>query len=172
MVSIIGPSRFDCTPPIYDFGVEMGQALVDNGFGIVCGGKFGIMEAVCKGAHQSKRYHWGLTVGILPEADRNGANDYVDITIPTGMQFARNQAVVLSGQAVVATAGGTGTLSELALAWQYGKRVLTVDCFEGWSQALAGRILDQKYDQPVIAVNEVSGVINELKKFCGHFRET
>ena len=162
MVSVIGPSKYDCTPEIYEFGIELGQALADNGFGVVCGGKYGIMEAVCKGIHQSAQYHWGLTVGILPDGDRNNANAFVDIVIPTAMQFSRNQAVVLSGETVIATAGGTGTLSELALAWQYGKKIIAVSKFDGWSKELGGKVLDKKFDKPVLKAGSVEEVIEQL----------
>jgi len=162
MISIIGPSRHDCTAEIYDLGLDLGQSLVDSGYAIVCGGRWGIMEAVCKGAHQSEHYQWGQTVGILPDADREKANAYVDIAIPTGMQFARNQAVVLSGRAVVAIAGGAGTLSEIALAWQYGKRIITVDRFDGWGRQLAGQVLDSKFTEPTMRAGDVPEVIQGL----------
>jgi uncharacterized protein (TIGR00725 family) len=41
-------------------------------------------------------------------------NAYVEFPIYTGMGYARNIMVVLSGEAVVAIAGAYGTLSEIA----------------------------------------------------------
>ena len=47
---------------------------------------------------------------------------------------------------VVAVRGGTGTLSEAALAWQFGKPVIAIVGFGGWSEELAGRQLDPRQD--------------------------
>lgn len=59
------------------------------------------------------------------------ANEYVDIVIPTGMGWARNQLIVNAADAIVSVAGGAGTLSELAYAWQSGKPVVCYTAFEG-----------------------------------------
>jgi len=72
------------------------------------------MEAACRGA----RAEGGHTIGILP--GRNAAetppNAYVEFPIFTGIGYARNAVVVLSGQAVIAISGSYGTLSEIAYA--------------------------------------------------------
>lgn len=125
-VSLIGPNASTCTPEIYAFGEKLGQGLADAGFRIVCGGMGGFMEAVCKGAHASWNYVFGTTIGILPGLDREGVNEWVDISIPTGIGIARNQVVVNTGNYVVAVGGGAGTLSEIAFAWQLKKPVLCV----------------------------------------------
>ena len=71
-----------------------------------------MMEAACRGAKSAG----GLTVGILPGSDRNAANPYVDVAIPTGLGYARNSIVACSGGAVIAIGGSTGTLSEMCVA--------------------------------------------------------
>ena len=95
--------------------VEIGRLLAKNNYAIACGGLFGAMEAVCKGA---KEEH-GLTIGIIPYKNKNAANKYVDIAIPVPFSQARNLIVVLSGDIVVAVGGKAGTLSEMAFAWIY-----------------------------------------------------
>jgi uncharacterized protein (TIGR00725 family) len=78
------------------------------------------MEAACRGAKEAG----GTTIGILPGTDRNAANAFVDIAIPTGLGEARNALVVRAADALVAVGGGYGTLSEIALALKAGKRVV------------------------------------------------
>ena len=63
IIVVIGPNADKCSEEIYEFGIELGKALIDAGYLIACGGKFGLMEAVCKGAHQSKAYKFGNTIG-------------------------------------------------------------------------------------------------------------
>ena len=79
---------------------------------MVTGGLAGIMEAVCRGAKEAG----GTTIGILPGSNPRDANPFVDITICTGIGYARNLAVVRSGRAVIAVSGAFGTLSEIAHA--------------------------------------------------------
>ena len=89
---------------------------------LICGGKGGVMEAVCRGVKSEN----GITVGILPSLDKNDANPYVDITITTGMGYARNAIVVSCSDVIIVINGGIGTLSEVALALNYGKPVVAV----------------------------------------------
>jgi uncharacterized protein (TIGR00725 family) len=78
------------------------------------------MAAACRGARSAG----GLTVGLLPGADRTAANRWVEIAIPTGLGEARNALVVAAASAVVAVGGEYGTLSEIALALRAGRPVI------------------------------------------------
>lgn len=91
---------------------EVGRLLAARGAVLVCGGLGGVMEAACRGAQGAG----GLTVGILPAAERDGGNAFLDVAIATGMGYARNAAVAYSGDACIAIGGSSGTLSEIAYA--------------------------------------------------------
>lgn len=101
---------------------QIGADIAKNNCVLVCGGRGGVMEAACRGAKAEN----GLTVGILPSSDKEGANPHLDVVIPTGMSYARNSLVVSCGDVVIAVHGGVGTLSEIALAMNYGKPVIAV----------------------------------------------
>lgn len=103
----------------YETAVSVGRRLAERGHTVVCGGRGGVMEAVCKGASEAG----GDAIGILPGVDRSGANPYVTTAIATGMGNARNVLVVLNGDAVIAIDGATGTLSEIAHALDLGRPV-------------------------------------------------
>jgi uncharacterized protein (TIGR00725 family) len=66
------------------------------------------------------------------------------------MGIGRNILVVRSAQAVIAVAGESGTLSEMALAWQLGKRLVGLTGAGGWAEELAGRVLDRRRRDPVL----------------------
>lgn len=102
----------------YETGAEIAKA----GYVLVCGGKGGIMEAACKGA----KGQGGLTVGILPEEQAEHGNKYLDIVIPTGLSHSRNYIVQNSGKAVIMIGGSYGTLSELAYALLYNKKIVAL----------------------------------------------
>ena len=97
------------------FSVEtaevVGEMLAEKNVVIVCGGRGGIMEAVCRGA---KKAH-GVTVGLMPHT-KNEANEFVDIALPTGLGSKRNFLVVSCGDVVIAIAGRVGTLNEITYA--------------------------------------------------------
>lgn len=102
---------------------EVGRLLADHGHTVVCGGLGGVMAAACEGAHDGG----GETVGILSGEDPATANRFVDVAIATGLGHARNALVVMNGDAVVAVAGGVGTLSELGYAGVYERPVAGID---------------------------------------------
>ena len=100
--------------------------LARRGAVVVSGGLDGVMEAACRGAREAG----GTTLGILPGDDRAAANPFVSVAVATGMGELRNGLVVRSADALIAIAGGHGTLSEIALALKAGKRVVGLATWE------------------------------------------
>ncbi|MFW6144863.1 MAG: TIGR00725 family protein [Candidatus Natronoplasma sp.] len=119
-VSVIGGDVTSCTYEDCERAEKIGEGIADLGAVLVCGGRGGIMEAACRGAKRKG----GKTIGILPSADRSEGNEYLDHAIVTGLGMVRNSLVVLNGDIVVAIDGRYGTLSEIALGIEYGKRIL------------------------------------------------
>ena len=117
-VAVVGPG--DATPEEAKLAERVGAELARRGAIVVCGGRGGVMEAVCRGAKSAG----GTTVGILPGQDRAEANQYVDLALPTGLGELRNGLVVRAADALIAVAGGYGTLSEIALALRTGVPVV------------------------------------------------
>jgi uncharacterized protein (TIGR00725 family) len=102
---------------------DLGGRIAEQGWILLNGGRnAGIMAASAKGASE----RGGVTVGILPDAQPSACAPHIQIPICTGMGSARNTINVLSSDAVVACPGGTGTISEIALALKHGKTVITM----------------------------------------------
>jgi uncharacterized protein (TIGR00725 family) len=160
-VAIIGANDSGCTQEQRAFARALGASLVKAGYVIISGGCGGVMEAVCRGAHDVVERSGPRTICILPD-DGTLANAYCDVIIPTGMGIARNKLVVHSAHAVVAIGGGAGTLSELAMAWQLGKRILCVTGLGGWSGRLAGECIDQRSAVPLASAATVEEVMTWL----------
>ncbi|QLD89689.1 TIGR00725 family protein [Natronomonas salina] len=120
-VSVIGGSRID--DETYETAREVGRLLGERGHTVVCGGRGGTMEAVCRGA----REHDAETIGILPGERRTQANEYVTTPVATGMGNARNVLVPMNGDAVIAVDGAAGTLSELGHALDFHRPVAGLD---------------------------------------------
>jgi uncharacterized protein (TIGR00725 family) len=113
----------------------LGRRLAEGGAVLVCGGGFGVMAAVCKGARQAG----GTTVGLLPGLDRHSGNPDLTVALPTGLEQGRNLLLVRASDALVAVGGGFGTLSEVALALRTGVPVVGLAT---WSLQLDGRPVD------------------------------
>ena len=98
IIAVIGGE--EASPEVARLAEEVGQELARRGCTVVCGGGDGVMEAVCRGA----RAEGGHTIGILPghNADESPPNQYVEFAIFSGLGYARNSMVALSGQAVIA----------------------------------------------------------------------
>jgi len=162
IVAVIGPDKAECSKEIFEFGEALGKWLVEKDYLIVCGGMYGFMEAVCKGAHNAKNYSFGVTIGILPSNDKSSANPYCDIVIPSEIGIARNIIIVNTADFIIACGGGSGTLSEIAFAWQKNKKVYCFTAFQGWSEKLAGKDLDQRNTGLLIPVADIEDLSKKL----------
>jgi len=107
----------------YEDARRLGGLIAKEGWILLNGGRAsGIMEASARGAKENS----GLTIGILPGNDTAWASEYIDIPILTGMGLARNYINVLTSEVVVVLPGRTGTISEIALALNIGKKVISL----------------------------------------------
>jgi len=123
-VSVIGAGS--ATPELAAKAEELGELLADRGCIVVCGGGTGVMEAVARGVKR----RGGVSIGILPEADRTRAAPDLTYTACSAMGHARNLSVVASGDVVIAVGGAWGTLSEIGLARSVGRPVILLDTWE------------------------------------------
>ena len=108
-IAVFGSARTHRDDPYYAQGIELGAALVREGFSVITGGGPGAMEAANKGAAEAG----GISVGLgieLPFEQR--LNDWVDIGINFRYFFARKTMFVKYAQAFVILPGGFGTLDE------------------------------------------------------------
>ncbi len=116
----MGGAQF-VNPEDEQYAYQIGAMIAREGWVLLNGGRAsGIMEASAKGAKDNG----GITIGILPVDDPVWASQYIDIPIVTGMGIARNVINILSSDLIIALPGRAGTISEIALALNYGKEVI------------------------------------------------
>jgi uncharacterized protein (TIGR00725 family) len=123
-VAVIGASN--ARPADVEHAEAAGRRLAELGAIVVTGGRGGVMEAACRGTKAGG----GRTVGILPGFDRSDGNEFLDVSLPTGLGELRNGLIARSADAVVAVGGAWGTLAEIAFARAAGKPVFGVDTWE------------------------------------------
>lgn len=123
-VGVIGGNLPD--PDSLKKAKKMGELIARNGYILLSGGMKGVMEASAKGAKSAN----GFVVAILPGKQKEEANPYVDIAIPTGLGYMRNALVVLNSDVLVAIDGHYGTLSEIAYSQIYNKKVFGLNTWD------------------------------------------
>jgi uncharacterized protein (TIGR00725 family) len=105
---------------------EVGSLIAARNAILVTGGMGGVMTAASKGAKIAN----GLVIGILPTADKESANPYVDIPIVTGLNQARNFIIARTCDCAIAINGKFGTLSEIAYCLMYDVPVIGIDTWQ------------------------------------------
>ena len=120
-IGVIGPG--EATPEQLTAALKVGELLGDCRLTVICGGRQGVMQAVCEGVSRVG----GLSIGLLPEADAAQANPFVGVAIATGIGEARNALIARASFCLIAIGDSLGTLSEVALGLQFGKLVIGLE---------------------------------------------
>ena len=111
------------------------------------------MEAACKGMKDGG----GICVGILPSIDKNEANEYVTIRIPTNLGEDRNYLVVQSSDVIICIAGKVGTKMEAEYALKLKKPLITIPKTGGVSLEIT-----KKHEDKVFPAKNSMEVINKV----------
>ena len=135
----------------------VGRGLAEAGMVVVCGGLTGVMEGAARGASAAG----GTVIGIVPTSEIEDANEHCTHVVATGIGYARNLAVVASGEAVVAVGGEWGTLSEIAFARNLGRPVIA---FRSWTLTPA---IDLKGGLGVTAVDDPAAAVEAVRSAIG-----
>ncbi len=139
IIGVIGAGKDDAA--LTKIAEEVGRLIAAHEAILVCGGLGGVMEAAARGAKAAG----GTTIGILPQATKEMANQYIDVPVATGFGEGRNVVIIRTADALIAIGGEYGTLSELAFALKMGKPVVGINTWD-----IKGII---KADTPEAAVN-------------------
>jgi len=101
-----------------------------------------LSTAACRGAKKAN----GLTVGVTYGKGLEIYEKNVDVVVASGLERGggREMALVFSCDAIIAISGGSGTLTEIAIAYQANIPVIVLEGSGGWSQKLAGEYLDDR----------------------------
>ena len=119
-IGVIGAGL--CSKREYELAYDVGIEIAKKNWILFCGGLGGIMEGAAKGCYDSG----GLTVGLLPGLEKDAANPYIQVPVPTGLDEGRNLLIIRASDVLISIAGGYGTLSEIGFALKTGKPVIGI----------------------------------------------
>jgi len=93
---------------------EIGRLVAGRGWVLANGGYGGSMEASARGAKSAG----GRVIGVTCDLFSREPNRYVDEVIRTPDLYARIRTLLERSDAYLALPGATGTLAEVAMAWE------------------------------------------------------
>lgn len=170
VVAVFGTSRARPDEKLYQNALELGRAIAQLGLVLCNGGYGGTMEASARGAVEAGGHTIGVTCKRL---GRGGPNPYIRQEVPAADLFERLRTLLRLGQAYVVLPGGTGTLAELALAWELlnkgllsGERPLIV-LGDSWQPVLDCVTRVQPTAVPLHVVADVSAAREVLSQIVG-----
>jgi uncharacterized protein (TIGR00725 family) len=120
IITVFGSSKPREGEEEYNIAYKLGSLLAKSGFDVCTGGFMGTMEAVSKGANE----HGAEVIGVTVDIWSSNPNRFITKEIKCGNLLERVNKLIELGDAFVVLQGGTGTLLELAAAWELANKGL------------------------------------------------
>ena len=151
------------------FAKELGKLIAESGNILVYGAEKEYSSLSTNAAIECKK-NGGITVGITGGKGKNIWGDFKpDVLIPCGLEIGggREFTLVLSCDVIIAISGGSGTLTEMAIAYQAGIPIITVSNFGGWANRVSNEYIDDRRRLKCIEATNpkdaLEKAINEVK---------
>ena len=116
----------------------------------------------------------GITVGVAGGKDKKIYGDFKPtILINSGLEIGggREFNLVLSCDVIIAIGGGSGTLTEMAIAYQAGIPIITIDKFSGWAKELSDKYMDERKRLICVGSNNAKEAVTRAIKEGIKFRK-
>jgi len=166
-IGIIGWSAdLNYTTLAKTFASEVGSLLAKNDYIVVFGAEKDVDSLPTIAAYSARKSN-GVTIGITYESGTKVFNEAAaSSVIATGLVRGggRETTLMLSCDAVIAIAGGSGTLNEICVAYQANIPVITIVGYGGWSEKLANTYLDDRKRYQFAAVTTPTQALQVLEK--------
>lgn len=153
------------------FAKELGKMIAKSGNILVYGAEDEYSSLSTEAAMEASKYN-GLTVGVAGGKNKNIYGEFrPSVLINSGLAIGggREFTLVLSCDVIIAISGGSGTLSEISVAYQAGIPIITINKFDGWAKKLADTYLDNRKRLKCISVSNTEDAlkiaIKEGKKY-------
>lgn len=133
---------------------RVGELLAERGAIVVYGAEKDYDSLSTAAARGAKR-KGGMTVGVTYGKGKDvwDKEGNTDVIIVTGLERGGGREFVLvnSCDAIIAISGGSGTLTEIAIAYQSNIPMIALTGVGGWSDKLAGQFVDARERRRVLA---------------------
>ena len=144
------------TKKIEQLAFDVGKFIAQSGFITVYGAEKDY-DSLSTPASRGAKSVGGLTVGVTYGKGKNiwDKNGTTDVIICSGLERGGGREFVLvnSCDAIIIISGGSGTLSETAIAYQLNIPIIALAGTGGWADKLAGKFVDDRKRMKVIPAN-------------------
>lgn len=167
-VTVFGSSKPLPGDEEYEIAYKLGRMLAQSNFNVCNGGFYGTMEAVSKGSLEAG----GKATGIIINQWGLKPNSYLTEVIECNTLFERVSKLIETGDALVVLQGGTGTLLELAAAWELMNKDFSnrkpVFCHSELWKLIVGKMNEQMEKEGrdtniVLTFDSIEEIIQNLK---------
>ncbi len=112
-------------------------------------------------AAESARQQGGQTVGITYGKGMS-IFDESGIVVATGLERGggREMALCMSCDAMISVGGGSGTLTEMVIAYQARIPVIAIQGTGGWSDRMAGEYFDERKRAKILSAKSAHDAVN------------
>ena len=128
------------------FAKKLGRLIAKSGNILIYGAESTYTSLSTEAAKEASNYG-GITVGVAGGKSKNVYGEFrPTILINSGLEIGggREFNLVLSCDVIIAISGGSGTLTEMAIAYQAGIPIIVVDKFGGWAEKLSNDFIDDR----------------------------
>lgn len=135
------------TTQVEKLAFEVGKKIAESGNIVVYGAEKDY-DSLSTAAARGTKSVGGITVGVTYGKDKNiwDKEENTDIIISCGLDRGGGREFVLvnSCDAIIIISGGSGTLTETAIAYQLNIPVVALTGTGGWADKLANTYIDER----------------------------
>lgn len=147
-IGVMGSAQdLEYSDAMRDLALEIGREIARSGNIVVYGAEKdydSLSTQAAKGAKEAG----GTTVGVTYGKGKDiwEKEGFTDILIVTGLERGGGREFVLvnSCDAIIAISGGSGTLTEMAIAYQSNIPIVVMADTGGWAEKLGGTHIDSR----------------------------
>lgn len=129
-----------------NFAKELGELIAKSGNILIYGAESAYSSLSTNAAIEASKNN-GLTVGISGGTKKEVFGEFrPTVLIPCGLGIGggREYTLINSCDVIIAIGGGSGTLTEMAIAYQANIPIVTIDKFDGWAKKLSNKYIDDR----------------------------
>lgn len=147
---------------------QIGYLIAKNNATLIFGAEKdydSLSTSACRGAKKAG----GMTVGITYNRGLDiFEKENVDVIISSGLERGggRETALILSCDGIITISGGSGTLTEIAIAYQANIPIVAMKNTGGWSDKLSNQYLDDRKRIKVQSVDTAEEAVELILKLA------
>lgn len=149
---------------------EVGKYIAEAG-GVTVYGAEKDYDSLSTAAARGAKSVGGLTVGVTyGKGSEIYDKENTDVIIVTGLERGGGREYVLANSCdgIIAVSGGSGTLTEIAIAYQSNIPVVVIENTGGWSDKLAGTFIDDRKRFLIESAKDARSAVKRIMKLTNN----